>query len=308
MDFKVHKEVSTVYQKKTKPTFEADIESAVQNKSGNNKKLIADMHTHSVNSHDSVCEIEDMCLMQIKRGTNIFAVTDHCDVFSYNVYDIYTPIKKSAETVKILNEKYGGKCLILSGVEISEAFWFEDQYEIVYNLTPYDVIIGSVHCVKYKDYEMPYSKIDFLKFTNDQIYSYLDCYFNDMLEMLNTIDFDILAHLTCPLRYIAGKYGIKVDLSVFDGKITEILKEIIKKCIALEVNTSSYSSLNDSMPCKDILKKYFDMGGYLITLGSDAHIAENASYCFDKAMETLKEIGFKNIYYYKNRIAHQISI
>ena len=114
--------------------------------------------------------------------------------------------------------------------------------------------------------------------------------------------------MTCPLRYIAGKYGIKVDLSVFDGKITEILKEIIKKCIALEVNTSSYSSLNDSMPCKDILKKYFDMGGYLITLGSDAHIAENASYCFDKAMETLKEIGFKNIYYYKNRIAHQISI
>ena len=60
MDFKVHKEVSTVYQKKTKPTFEADIESAVQNKSGNNKKLIADMHTQSVNSHDSVCEIEDM--------------------------------------------------------------------------------------------------------------------------------------------------------------------------------------------------------------------------------------------------------
>ena len=38
----------------------------------------ADMHTHSVNSHDSVCAIEDMCLMQIKRGTNIFAVTDHC--------------------------------------------------------------------------------------------------------------------------------------------------------------------------------------------------------------------------------------
>lgn len=51
--------------------------------------MIADMHTHSVNSHDSVCEIEDMCLMQIKRGTNIFAVTDHCDVFSYKDYDIY---------------------------------------------------------------------------------------------------------------------------------------------------------------------------------------------------------------------------
>lgn len=271
-------------------------------------KSIADMHTHSVNSHDSICEIEDMCLSQIEKGTKIFAVTDHCDMDSYNDYDIYTPIKKSAETVKMLNEKYSGKCLILSGVEMSEGFWHIDQYERIYNLTHYDVIIGSVHCVKYKDYEMPYSRIDFSKFTNEQIYSYLDCYFNDMLKMISTTDFDILAHLTCPLRYITGKYGIETDISVFEDKITEILKTIIKNGIALEVNTSSFALLNDSMPCKDILKKYFNMGGYLITLGSDAHIAENASYCFDKATMCLKEIGFKNIYYFKNRIANQISI
>ena len=284
------------------------IETHGQIKPENNKKIIADMHTHSVNSHDSVCEIEDMCLMQIKRGTNIFAVTDHCDVYSYNDYDIYTPIRNSADTVRALNKKYDGKCLILSGVEISEGFWHKSEYEKTHNLLPYDVILGSVHCVKYKDLEKPYSGIDFSRFTTEQIYSYLDCYFNDMLEMLSTTDFDVLTHMTCPLRYITGKYGIKVDLSAFDGKITEILKVIINKGIALEVNTSSYALLNDSMPCKDILKKYFNMGGYLITLGSDAHIAENASYCFDKAIETLKEIGFKNIFYYKNREAHQINI
>lgn len=284
------------------------IETNGQIKPENNKNIIADMHTHSVNSHDSVCEIEDMCLMQIKRGTNIFSVTDHCDVFSYKDYDIYTPIRNSADTVRALNKKYGGKCLILSGVEISEGFWYKSEYEKIHNLLPYDVILGSVHCVKYKDLEKPYSGIDFSRFTTEQIYSYLDCYFNDMLEMLSTTDFDVLTHMTCPLKYITGKYGIKVDLSAFDGKITEILKVVINKRIALEVNTSSYALLNDSMPCKDILKKYFNMGGYLITLGSDAHIAENASYCFDKAIETLKEIGFKNIFYYKNREAHQINI
>ena len=270
--------------------------------------MIADMHTHSVNSHDSVCEIEDMCLMQIKRGTKIFAVTDHCDVFSYKDYDIHTPIRNSADTVRRLNEKHGGKCLILSGIEISEGFWFNSEYEKIHNLLPYDVIIGSVHCVKCEGLEMPYSVIDFSRLTSEQIYSYMDCYFNDMLEMIGTTDFDILTHMTCPLRYITGKYGIKVDLSDFDGKITEILKEIIHKHIALEVNTSGYVSLNESMPNKEILKKYFDMGGYLITLGSDAHIAENASFCFDKAIDTLKEIGFKNIYYYKNRKAQQINI
>ena len=269
---------------------------------------IADMHTHSVNSHDSVCEIEDMCLSQIKKGTKIFAVTDHCDVFKYNKYDIYTPIKNSAETVRLLNEKYKGKCLILSGVEISEGFWYNREYEKIHSLLSYDVILGSVHCVKFKDFEMPYSAIDFSKFTSEQIYSYMDCYFNDITTMLSTTDFDVLAHMTCPIRYITGKYGIQVDLSVFDGKITGILKAIIKRGIALEVNTSGYAALNDSIPDREILKKYFDMGGYLLTLGSDAHIAENASYFFDKAIEALKETGFKNIYYYKNRKAYQINV
>ena len=62
------------------------------------------------------------------------------------------------------------------------------------------------------------------------------------------MDFDILAHLTCPLRYIKGKYGIEVDITVFEEKISEILTLIIKREIALEVNTSSFDLLNDFMP------------------------------------------------------------
>lgn len=284
------------------------IETNGQIKPDDEIKIIADMHTHSVNSHDSVCQIEDMCLSQIKKGTKIFAVTDHCDVFSYKNYDIYTPIRNSADTVRILNKKYGDRCLILSGVEISEGFWYTREYEKIHNMLPYDVILGSVHCVKFKGYEKPYSGIDFSKFTSEQIYSYMDCYFTDILQMLNIMDFDVLAHMTCPLRYISGKYGIKVEINVFYEKIVAILKMIISKQIALEVNTSGYVSLKDSIPDKEILKKYFDMGGELITLGSDAHVAENASYCFDKAIETLKAIGFKNIYYYKKRKAYQITI
>ena len=284
------------------------IETNGEIKPPKNRGLIADMHTHSENSHDSECKTEDMCLSQIKRGTKIFAVTDHCDVFTCKETDIYTPIKKSAETVGRLNEKYKDKCLLLTGVEIGEGFWYTDEYEKVADLLTYDVIIGSVHCVKFKGFEMPYSKIDFSKFTNEQICSYLECYFNDIITMLDTIDFDILAHLTNPIRYITGKYGIKLDLHIFDDKIAEILKRIIRKGIALEVNTSNYFCLDECTPSIEILKKYFDMGGYLITLGSDAHVSENASCCFDKAINSLKEIGFKNIFFYKNRKSYQISI
>lgn len=54
----------------------------------------ADMHTHSEYSHDSVCKTEDMYSAQLKKSTEIFAVTDHFDTASYTDYDVFFPIKK----------------------------------------------------------------------------------------------------------------------------------------------------------------------------------------------------------------------
>ena len=265
------------------------------------KKTVADMHTHSEHSHDSVCPIEDMVLAQIEKGTGIFAVTNHCDVYSYNDYDIFTPLKKAWEEVQELNKKYKGKCLLLSGVEVSEGFWFLKEYQKALSLCKYDVVIGSVHCVLYKDLTCAYSKIDFSKMPDEEIYAYLDAYFNDVLTMLSFRDIDVLAHLDCPLRYIKAKFKKDIDMTRFDGKIEQILRFVINQKIAFEVNTSSYKLLSDTMPSKRILQKYYNMGGRMLTLGSDAHSVEGASVDFDKVLLILKEIGFKKLYYFKNR-------
>ncbi len=268
----------------------------------------ADMHTHSESSHDSVCRIEDMARSQFEKGTEFFAVTDHFDTDSYLDYDVFAPIQTAAETVKRLNEQNGGQQLLLAGVEISEGFWHPEVYEKIRRLVDYDVVIGSVHLVKYKELTRAYSGIDFSQLPKEVTAEYLDAYFDDVLTMLDTIDFDILAHLTCPLRYINGKYHIGMELTAYTEKIETILAEIIRKEIALEVNTSSFSMLQDFMPTTDILKKYRAMGGKLLTLGSDAHVAENASVHFDKALETVKDLGFDSIYYFKNRKPFELPI
>lgn len=273
-----------------------------------NNILRADMHTHSENSHDSVCKIEAMYKSQTENGTEIFAVTDHFDTASFKDYDVFTPIKNAAKTVEDLNEKAKANELILKGIEISEGFWYPDVMEKAINMLDYDVIIGSVHLVKYKNLTYAYSKIDFSKLTKQTVIEYVDAYFDDMIRMIKTMDFDILAHLTCPLRYIKGKYNIDIDLGVYEDKINKILSLIIEKEIALEVNTSSYDMLNDFMPGKSIIKKYYDMGGYLLTLGSDAHISKGASKAFDMAIKEVKKIGFKSIYYYKNRKPFELKI
>lgn len=269
--------------------------------------MLADLHTHSEHSHDSVCKIEDMLLAQRKKGTAIFAVTDHFDTESHLRYDVFTPIRTAYETVEALNKKYGD-ITVLSGIEISEGYWFPEIYERVHALVDYDVIIGSVHIVRFEELDYAYSKIDFSALPTETVEAYTDAYFDDVLTLLEEIDFDILAHLTCPLRYINGKYHRGLTLERYQAKITKILQKTIDKGISLEVNTSSYDTLGDFMPGEKILEQYYKMGGRRITLGSDAHTPACAAQHFDAAVAALKEIGFTEICYYQKRIPHSIKI
>lgn len=266
----------------------------------------ADMHTHSENSHDSLCPVEEMLLSQRARGTQVFAVTDHFDTDSYQRYDVFTPIKKAHEAVGRSNELYPDMT-VLRGVEISEGFWHPEVLKDIYSLS-YDVIIGSVHLVRYEGYRGAYSAIDFSSFSDEELHAYLDAYFDDVIALLDTTDFDILAHLTCPLRYIVGKYKRTVNIDRYSGKIGEILRRVIADGKALEINTSSLALLGDTMPGIDIIREYKSLGGELVTVGSDAHVSENASYGFKRAMEMLKSLGFGAIYYYKNRKPYKINI
>ena len=266
-----------------------------------------DMHTHSKHSHDSECEVADMASAALKNGLSGFAVTDHCDIEYFKTVDLNKLVKESIEDA----EKNNGDIVVLRGIEMGEAFWHKEIAEEILKKYDFDVVIGSVHAVKFDGYEMPYSVIDFSKMDKSDAERYMDKYFDDMMYMLENCDFDILAHMTCPLRYINGKYNVGIDCGLYENKIKNILKYIIKHKIALEINTScvyNNSGYCEFMPERHIIEMYKNMGGYLITTGSDAHIAENSANSFDTLYSMLKEIGFKNTYYYKNRCAMQCAI
>ncbi len=268
-----------------------------------NEKMIADMHTHSAHSHDSSCPIFDMAMSQKERGVAMFAVTDHCDIEFFETQDLKKIISGSVSDAEKQNAEIDG-IEILRGVEIGEGIWNLDVTNKIISMTNYDVIIGSVHAVRFEDLTMPYSTIDFGALRRDVSERYFDKYFDDMLEMTESMDFDILAHLTCPLRYMNGKFGLGIDCKKYKDKIEKILSLIIEKNIALEVNTSCIgSNYSELLPEEWIVALYKKLGGRLITLGSDAHVANNASHEFDNAVEVLLRNGFDEAYYYKNRRA-----
>ena len=268
-----------------------------------------DMHTHSENSHDSECPVCDMKAAAEKNGLSGFAVTDHCDIEYYQTMDLDTLVNNSIADAKKADAD--GDLRVLHGAEIGEGFLYPDVTDKIIKKHDLDVVIGSVHAAKFDGYEIPYSQIDFAKMGKEKVLEYLNQYFDDEIYMLENCDYDVAAHITCPLRYINGKYGMNVDCRLYEDKIRHILECIIKHRAALEINTSCVvagSEYNELMPEEWIIKMYKDMGGYLITTGSDAHAAKNSANSFNALYDMLRDMGFKNVYYYKNRCAIQCAI
>jgi len=270
-----------------------------------NEGITADMHTHSDHSHDCRVSLFDMREAQSKKGTDFVAVTNHSDVGFYKFREAFENIRRAADDAMELNARNDAFSRLLVGVEIGDGIHCVDMMRRVERLCDYDVIIGSVHSTL-KDGELvAYSTRDFSCESDEEIDGFMMSYFADLKKTVELGDFDILAHLTCPLRYVIGRYGRRVDMEKHRGAITEILKLIIEKGIALELNTSSLSLvLGDFVPCKEILAEYRRLGGYLVTLGSDAHVVNEASANFDAAKEHLRELGFRDVYYFKKRRAY----
>ena len=259
--------------------------------------MFVDMHTHSNHSTDSKCPIEDMVQAQKEMGTTIFAVTDHFDMPNYVAKKAIKSIKNCH---KKIDELQGQGIEILKGIEFGEASWdLKFANKFIKEIQP-DVVICSTHSVLYKGSLFSHNT-DFSTYTKEEINEYLLIYFRELQKNLK-MDCDILAHLTLPLRYFKAKYNIDIDLALYQYQINSILEYIIKHNIALEINTSALKTgIKDFLPDKEIIKRYLDMGGKLITLGSDAHAKENASYGFIKAKEMLNSLGVFEAYYFKNR-------
>ena len=261
-------------------------------------KLMYDMHVHSQSSHDSVAPVLEVAKSCYEKGIGAFAVTDHCDIQYFNPNVVESSILEAEQAAK----EYEGKVKVLMGIEIGEAIWDEDTAKSILSKYDYDVLISSVHAVRYGEYCDPYSTIDFSKMSEKQLDEYVKTYFDELLLMVSTIDFDIMAHLTCPFRYIVGKYGINLDTRKYEDQISKILDCIIEKNICMEINTSGVGTgFGTFMPDGWIIEKFKKKGGYLVSLGSDAHMPENVGKGFDKAIDLLKSLGFDGYYYFEKR-------
>lgn len=269
-----------------------------------------DSHTHTRFSDDSTQSPEELYTSAQKCALSGFAITDHANLSIIDEDDTFRNIAASTRAAKMLGENAGSTVRVFCGVEVSEHFDDPKITRRLLSLADYDVVIGSVHRLRYRGWNDFYSKIVFDEtFSDENLQGYMKAYFAYLLRVAEEAEYDILAHLTCPLRYINGKYRRGITLERHTAVIDEILRCVIRRGKALEVNTSGiggqYGCL---MPDRPILERYYALGGRLLTLGSDAHTPERVGTAFAETAEMLKMIGFKEYCYYEQRKSRSISL
>ena len=259
----------------------------------------ADMHMHTWFSTDSEACPCDMADEAVRKGLKTICFTDHFDKddLEWGEEGIFDVDAYFVEMQK-LQEEYAGKLNIRIGIELGLRTYLKDYYEELTKKYPFDFVIGSVHNVPYKKdaegnilYTDPAAEKLFADRTDKEAYRLM---METTLENVRTSDcFQTLGHLDYVVRY--GKSREKeYSYTDYEDIIDEILKLLIEKEKGLEVNSAGLKyGLPFAHPHPDVLKRYRELGGEIITIGADAHKPEHIAYDFAKAEEILKSCGFK---------------
>lgn len=273
-----------------------------------NLGVLADMHVHTDHSHDAKVPMPEMYAACREKGIKIIAAADHYDgCFCADGPYHWDHIKASNAEADAITAQYGGDGVVLRSIEMGEPQWDPEQSKKVIAESNFDVIVGAIHAVKspmFEDKQLLkrcFSQLKYDELTAAQTYELMNAYYNDNLEMVRTQDIDICAHLTCAVGYFMSRHKIFVGVEQFKEKIAEILQVIIHKGIALEVNFSNFPATGVMSPHLWILQMYRDMGGYLITMATDAHSPSRCGVGYDEGVQILKKMGFKHVYYFKDR-------
>lgn len=266
--------------------------------------MLWDQHMHCNFSGDSDALPEDMIKAGIAHGLSGICFTDHLDYDYPEEPNIFLlDFDNYFKVLSDLREKYADKISVNIGIELGLQTQAAGQNLAVAEKYPFDFIIGSSHVVNHMD---PYYPEFFAG--RDEDAAYME-YFESVLENINSgVDFDVYGHIDYVVRYGPNKNSF-YTYEKFKDIIDEILTQLISKGKGIEVNTGGFKyGLGHPNPTEDIIKRYRELGGEIITMGADAHVPEYVAYEFDKTAQIIKNCGFKYYTVFKNRKAEFIPL
>ena len=261
-----------------------------------------DQHVHTVASPDA--SEAATCEAYAKRRLSAVTFTDHVDFSSpVPLFDTFPDFDKLFRAKNTLNASDAGTSFGV-GVELGWQRPVEDDMRTLVLSRPFDLVIMSLHAGDGLDFHNG----DFFKRYGRK--KGVRRYFELVLESLETYtDFDVYGHIDYISRYVPGEPR-DYDYETHKDIIDKILRRLVELDKAIEINTSAHwkYGLDDFNPKPAVLKRFHDLGGRKVTVGSDAHDPKDAARDMDAAKETLRRAGFTQFCHYVNRTCRWVSL
>lgn len=265
-----------------------------------------DYHIHTLFSCDSRLYPDDVCRRAIALGFEEIAFTEHLDFDpldeGYGHYD-YAAISDAVSSVR---ESFDGQLVIRKGVEVTYQKGREDEIKEFLVGKDYDFVMGSVHLVGSFDISQDKGTEQF--FSNRTREDAFLAYFETSLDLISSGLFDTIGHFEMIRRY-ALRFSADYSCSEFSSIIDEILRKLIALDMVLEINTSGLRHLpKEIYPRGEIIKRYLEFGGRLVTVGSDSHLPEHIGYRIPETVLTLKKMGISHLTTFHQRAKGKKSV
>jgi len=273
--------------------------------------FLTDNHIHSTCSPDAENTMAEMALASYKMGVRKLCFTDHCDLDDHNtglrVPDCYHFRPRMLEMYKEARAAVPGDMELFLGLELGEGNHDPEVMAEIAASPELDFVLGSLHNLDgVKDfYDLGYSDEDYCR-------KILDRYMDELIELSGLEYFDVMAHVCYPIRYMRkrGFRDIEMNVRTHGDGLTALFKKLIETGRGIEINCSGLRNklINETIPSRDVVRLYKELGGEIITLGSDAHCTEDAGVGLAEGLELLKELDFKYITIFRNRKPEFIKI
>ena len=261
--------------------------------------MLCDYHVHTAFSDDSEYPMEQVAADAIALGLEELCFTDHVD---YGVKDDWDSGKelryragelmanvdypKYLAAIAALREKYGDRIALRTGLEFGVQVHTVPQFRALFQKYPLDFVILSVHQAEDKEFWTQ----EFQAGRTQKEYN--ERYYQELLDLTKTYqEYSVLGHLDLIVRY--DEQGV-YPFEKVKPMVAEILRNAIRNGKGIELNTSFHRyGLSDSTPSRAILELYRDLGGEILTIGSDSHRPEHLGAYIREGQELLKALGFK---------------
>ena len=254
--------------------------------------LPLDSHLHTDFSHDSRVPLELYAAAAVERGIREIAITDHVDFLpgapGYEAFDF----AERERMIRDAAERWAGRVTIRFGVELTYESRFEDQIREHLRTHSYDYSIGSVHAVL----DSPYCRDRIEAFAAGKtVAEAVAPYFGEVQAAIRSRLFDTIGHLDQCKRWLRPWFS-PADFATIPESYEPLLAALVESGTALEVNASGLrDNTGETYPGPWVVRRFREMGGERVTVGSDAHLPHSFAFGLEEACEIVAAAGFDRL-------------